>query len=128
VAIVGYAETGRSAVEPSGLTVDARTAVVLVLLMRKVSVADAAAAMGVAEAQVVGWIDRFVEAGSAGLARGGRRAVRPGDAEAHREPRSGADLRLENRALRAAVSESRERARMWRTIAEDNVGPYATLR
>ena len=101
---------------------------VLALLMRKVSAADAAAAMGVAETVVTGWIDRFIAAGRTGLAPVGRSPDPAGDAAPRHGPRSAAQLRVENRALRAAISEMRGRTQMWRIAAEDTVGPCATLR
>jgi hypothetical protein len=104
------------------------TAVVLALLTREATAADAAAAVGAVEADVVGWVDRFVEAGRAGLARTGNSAGPPEDAEARGRPRSAADLRVENRALRIAVAETHIRAQMWRTAAENTVGPCVTLR
>lgn len=128
MAELGNADSSRSAGETGAYSADVRTAAVLALLTRTASVADAAAAAGAAEADVAGWVDRFIEAGRAGLAGIGRAAGPPQDAEARGKPPSAADLRVENRTLQIAVAETRIRARMWRTAAENIVGPCVTLR
>jgi transposase-like protein len=110
--------TGSSFADQSGhWSAQAKTSVVLTVLTQQASAAQAAAANGVAEAQVAAWVNAFVEAGEHGLrGRGGpAAAARIGLAE-------------ENRMLRAVLRKTRGRARMWQVAAGDTLGPFATLR
>lgn len=109
------------------MPVDAMTATVLAVLMRKVSAAEAAVAAGATESEVVDWISRFVEAGAAGLRRPGRPDSGPGRHAALHDPRSATDLHAENRTLREVLRETRSRAEMWRIVARDTPGPLRDL-
>ena len=102
-------------------------AVVLAVLTQKASAAEAAEAAGAVEAEVLDWSRRFIEAGKAGLRRGGRPEGRPGNPTAGPAPRSATDLAAENRALRALLREMRESTRLWRMAAQGTLVPLRDL-
>ncbi len=89
----------------------------LAVLKGTSSVASSARCAGVTQAEFSRWIDRFVEAGQAGLRHGGKVAppVAPGD------------LAARNEALRARLTELRGEARRWKHRAGDLLGPVPEI-
>jgi transposase len=95
----------------SPVPVEERVRVVLSVLGRQVTMAEAARRHGVADATVAKWRDRFVEAGRASLADG---IPGPGTAQAIAERR----LRAENEQLKLALAEQMVQLRIWQKGAE----------
>ncbi len=104
-----------------------RTGIVLAVLRRKASPAEAAARSGATEAEIADWIRRFVEAGAAGLRRSGQWERGLDEPAAPEGSRAVAELLAENRTLRAALRETRGSALLWQAMAGGTLGPLREL-
>lgn len=108
-------------------SIPAKEALILTVLTRRASAAQAAAVAGVAESELAAWVRAFLEGGKAGLRHHGRWHGGSRDSVAS-AGRTGAELANENRVLRVALAETRARAQSWQRAAEGTPGPSATLR
>jgi|SRR5947209_5711908 len=107
----------RSAGRRRRTAAERRGDLVLGVLTGRHSLASSARRAGVTEAEFSRWISRFVEAGEVGLRYGGKvsAAALPGD------------LAAQNDALRAKLTELRDEAARWKTMAGDLLGPFSEL-
>lgn len=112
-----HADNPRSTGPKRSSPAQRRADLVVAVLAGKVSSASAARRAHVSDAEFAQWIERFVEAGKAGLQHGSTAAqpVRPGD------------LRAQNDALRARLSELRAEAERCRSRAGNLLGPFRDI-
>lgn len=89
----------------------------IAVLAEKISSASGARRARVTDAEFSKWIDRFVEAGKAGLQRGGA-GVRPLGSD---------DLTAQNDTLRARLNEVYSEAERWRSRAGNVLGPFGDV-
>ncbi len=106
------------AADPGEHPVDEKVRAVLAVLAGRSSIARAASALGVTEADVDRWKRQFLDAGSRGLLARGRTAA---------PPPSIADLSARNEALRSALRRANAEAASWRRSAQRRWGPFIQI-
>lgn len=94
-----------------------RVDLVIAVLAGKLSLVSGARRAHVSDTEFAQWIDRFIEAGEAGLQHSSTTA----------QPVSSADLTAQNEALRARLAELRAEAEHWRNRAGNLLGPFRDI-